>query len=705
MNVKKLVQQMLAVCMAVGMVMTVGQSVFSATGNQQMEAADYGDFEVGKVIVGLKNSEVPMQAFDGMSDEALCQEMQASGVQVYGTDAVRITGAEILMRFSGSQNQPYARNERLSGLAEIQIEGQEKQDVLDAIEVLEQNPNVAFAEPSGYYTLADTVPNDPDYGLLYGMENISAPMVWDECTGSNEVVVAVIDTGIDYNHEDLAANMWNNPGEIPGNGVDDDGNGYVDDVYGWDFGRNTNDPIDAQGHGTHCAGIIGAVGDNGIGTVGVCWNVKLAALRIADENNKLPTSAAIDAIDYANQMDIPIISASWGNNVSSLGLGIAIQKYNGLFIAGAGNDGKNEVYYPARYNYKNLISVTSIDNKNALSSFSNYDEADVHIGAPGTGVYSCLPNNEYGYKSGTSMATPHVAGAAALLKAYEPDLSPIQIKQRILNGAIRTPALEGKVSTGGRLNVYNALFMPGFAPEDIQLSYENSKCVLRWGADYNADEFEIMINEDGNILKTTDRLYPFYFDEEIKGKQYNMKIRSKDNQTNTYSEWKKVGIQLCPYGDANEDGKVDMADATRVSQSLKGLVTLTESQRILADVDGDGNITENDFQLLMEYSVKIIKEFPIGKFVIKNSNEVWNNVSDYTILPYGDANEDGKVDAVDVTRVSQALNGLVTLTQKQKLLADVDGDGNITPWDHYLLMDYSVNKITEFPVGDNVIFL
>ncbi len=705
MKVKKLVQQMLAVCMAMGMLMTAGQGVFSAAENQQMEAADYGDFEVGKVIVGLKNSEVPMQALDGMSDEALCQEMQASGVQVYGTDAVRITGAEILMRFSGSQNQPYARNERLSGLAEIQIEGQEKQDVLDAIEVLEQNPNVAFAEPSGYYTLADTVPNDPDYGLLYGMENISAPMVWDECTGSNEVVVAVIDTGIDYNHEDLAANMWNNPGEIPGNGVDDDGNGYVDDVYGWDFGRNTNDPIDAQGHGTHCAGIIGAVGDNGIGTVGVCWNVKLAALRMADENNKLSVSAGIKAVDYANRMNIPIISASWGGYGLFIGLSTAIQAYNGLFIACAGNDGENGAWYPAGYDLDNIISVASIDKKNALSYFSNYDEVSVDIGAPGTGVYSCLPNNEYGYKSGTSMATPHVAGAAALLKAYEPDLSPIQIKQRILNGAIRTPALEGKVSTGGRLNVYNALFMPGFAPEKIKLSYENSKYILRWSARKDADKFEISIN-DGEETKTTHNRYyvfPAYDDKGIK--KYNIKIQSINSRTNQKSDWSTISVECFHYGDVNQDGSIDILDASAISGYLAGRKVITQEQKILADVDRDNIVTSNDAQMITNYAMESITEFPGQKIKVFYRTSKWEKPSKTIRKNMGDVNQDGNIDILDASMIIDYDLGYKKLTPQQKVLADVDGNGYINGSDAERIKQYVLEQKTEFPAGNTVVFL
>jgi len=326
--------------------------------------------------------------------------------------------------------------------------------------MLKNNPQVEYAEPD-YEIQLEATPNDPYFGRLYGMNKISAPQAWDKFTGSSSVIVGLIDSGIDYNHTDLRGNMWINPGEVAGNGVDDDSNGYIDDVYGWDFINNDNDPMDDNGHGTHCAGTIAGVGNNGIGVAGVAWQGKLAALKIANSKGSLNVSNAIKALNYANTKGFPITSNSWGGPSYSQSLKDTINASTSLFIAAAGNNGQldNDIAptYPASYNCDNIISVAATDSNDNLPIFSHYGKTSVDLSSPGADIWSCSPGNSYKYLSGTSMATPFVAGAAALLKGYKPNLSRDDIKNRILKTIDLIPALADKVASGGRLNVNNLL--------------------------------------------------------------------------------------------------------------------------------------------------------------------------------------------------------------------------------------------------------
>ena len=336
------------------------------------------------------------------------------------------------------------------------IENKTSQGVLDKINELRKNPAVAYAEPDYIVSISDTTPNDPSFSLLYGMQKISAPKAWDRHTGSKNVVVAVIDTGIDYTHNDLKNNMWKNPGEIAGNGVDDDNNGYIDDVYGWNFVSNTNYPMDDNSHGTHVAGTIGAVGNNSIGVAGVTWQTQLVALKFLDSSGFGSTSDAILAINYASRMGIAICNNSWGGGAYSQSLRDAIAAYGGLAACAAGNSGLNNdsiPHYPSGYDCSNIIAVAATDQNDNKPSFSNYGATSVDLGAPGSNIYSTTPGNGYGYKTGTSMATPHVSGAAAIIKAVYPSYSTAQIKTCILTNVDPVSSLNGKTVTGGRLNV------------------------------------------------------------------------------------------------------------------------------------------------------------------------------------------------------------------------------------------------------------
>src|SRR3989344_105505 len=370
---------------------------------------------------------------------------------------------------------------------------EQNEDVPTAITKLKQDPLVEYAEPN-YIVHSSVIPNDPNFSKLWGLYNtgqtggisgahINAPPAWDSTHDSN-IVVGIIDTGIDYNHEDLASNVWTNPGEIAGNGKDDDNNGFIDDIHGWDFANSDKDPIDDNGHGTHVAGTIGAIGNNGVGIVGVNWNVKMAALKFLNRYGSGTTANAVKAVLYANMMGFKITNNSWGGGGYTQSLYDAINAANNagnLFVAAAGNSGNNtdsSANYPASYNLPNIISVAATDHKDNLASFSNYGGNSVDLGAPGVDIYSTVPKGScslcdssgYDFLSGTSMATPHVSGVAALVWSAENGLSNLAIKDKILYSTDALSSLSGKTISGGRLNLHKALTQSYTAPTPTQVT-------------------------------------------------------------------------------------------------------------------------------------------------------------------------------------------------------------------------------------------
>jgi len=285
-------------------------------------------------------------------------------------------------------------------------------------------PFIVFVEPN-FIGDFHRVPNDPLLGELYGMNTINASAAWHCVTGHPHALVGVLDSGVDDTHLDLIENL-----RIPSD-------------------PKFNDIKDFTGHGTHVAGTIGAVGNNRIGITGVCWHAGMIVFKVGDRNIDL--ASAITAIHYATINDIPILNCSWGGRQHSEALRFAIQQYKGLVIASAGNTGTNNdtiPMYPASYRLPNIISVAATDQNNRLTRFSNYGERNVHIAAPGADILSTAINNKYEYKSGTSMATPHVTGAAVLLKVFKPNLTTTQMRSIILSTATRTPETDSKVSTG-----------------------------------------------------------------------------------------------------------------------------------------------------------------------------------------------------------------------------------------------------------------
>jgi len=345
----------------------------------------------------------------------------------------------------------------------------------EALKTFNKAKGVLYAQPNYEVTVLSTFPDDTRFAELWGMHNtgqtggvvdadIDAPEAWDIATGSQEIIVAVIDTGVDYTHPDLAGNMWVNEAEKNGTpGVDDDGNGYVDDIYGYDFCNNDGDPKDDHYHGTHCAGTIGAIGNNSQGVAGVCWNVKIMALKFLNSSGSGWTDDAIDCVQYSMQMGANLSSNSWGGGGYSQALKDAIDAAGAagmLFVAAAGNDGvDNDVWphYPSSYSSDSLIAVLATDHSDYKASFSNYGLVSVDLGAPGVNILSCKPNSGYQSLSGTSMATPHVAGACALVWSMDSAMSGAEVKDILLRSVDQIPALAGKCVTGGRLNLFNAL--------------------------------------------------------------------------------------------------------------------------------------------------------------------------------------------------------------------------------------------------------
>jgi subtilisin family serine protease len=351
-------------------------------------------------------------------------------------------------------------------------------DVQAAVDAMRNDPDVEYAEPNWIYQ-HEAVSNDPyvTSGQLWGMGTgfgSQAVTAWgNNKTNCSGVYVGIIDEGYMYTHADLAGNAGTNPFETPGNGVDDDGNGLRDDVYGWDFASNNASVFDGLGddHGTHVAGTIGAVGGNATGVAGVCWSgIRLLSAKFLGSTGGT-TANAIKAVDYFTNLrlrglNIVATNNSWGGGGFSQALQDAIERANAagvLFIAAAGNSSANcetSSCYPAEYPNANIISVASITSSGAMSSFSNYGSTTIDIGAPGSGIWSTVPggrrNNptsSYASYNGTSMATPHVTGAAALYASQNPGATAAQIKAAILSSAVATPSLAGRTVTGGRLNV------------------------------------------------------------------------------------------------------------------------------------------------------------------------------------------------------------------------------------------------------------
>ena len=369
-----------------------------------------------------------------------------------------------------------------TGAELIKLPGISRDELIKLKDILDKSGLVQYAEFDYLVHPAEFPSNDPLFFRLWGLQNrgqiiefitgkdgidINAVPAWTITRGSPELVVAVIDTGVDLGHPELQDRAWINPGEIPGNGIDDDNDGYVDDINGWDFLNNDNTVYDAADndiHGTHVAGTIAANFNNGQGICGVAPNVKIMALKFIGPDGGT-ISGAISAIEYAGRMGVRLSNNSWSGTEYSQAMKDAIDQSGMLFVAASGNSGADTdsaPEYPAAYASDNIISVAAIDNRGNLPTWSNYGPATVDLGAPGAGIYSIfelIPNSHYLYGpiSGTSQATPHVTGTAALVMSQFSGLTAQQVKDRIIASVKPLASLQGKTVSGGMVDAYGAL--------------------------------------------------------------------------------------------------------------------------------------------------------------------------------------------------------------------------------------------------------
>ena len=388
-----------------------------------------------------------------------------------GSDKTRVAAA-----LSKSSLAPVGSYRSIPGLQRVRL--QPGAQLAQAKSSIEQSADVEYVEPN-FIVHEQVMPDDPEFSRQWGLHNlgidfgapdadIDAPEAWDITTGSADVVVAVVDSGVDYTHEDLAANIFASATDCNSNGIDDDASGYADDCHGIDTANGDSDPMDDRGHGTHVSGTIGAIGNNAIGVAGVAWNVRILPCKFLDDTGSGSTADAIECLDYiatlkARGVNIVAANNSWGGLDLSLALrdAIAALRDRGvLMVAAAGNeleDNDVQPSFPCAYDVSNVICVAATNPGDFRPTFSNYGVSTVHLGAPGDDILSTVPGNEYGFNSGTSMAAPHVSGAIALVAAQSPARDWRALKNLVLSSGDPVPNLTGWTITGRRLNAHGAL--------------------------------------------------------------------------------------------------------------------------------------------------------------------------------------------------------------------------------------------------------
>ncbi|RPJ73851.1 MAG: subtilase [Alphaproteobacteria bacterium] len=455
---------------------------------------------MNKLLLGLSGLAVGSGMFTGLQ----------------AAETARHVPGEIIVKFRpGVSAQKFFQNKSISSLGiapkrEINLSYQKlnvisignEKSLASALTALKNNSEIEYAEPNYIYSIAvmpkeaiktikkmesspfvdfsAATPDDSSFDQLWGLRNsgsnepqgkagiegvdVNALKAWDLTKGSHAVKIAVIDTGVDYNHPDLQGNVWVNQAELKGKkGVDDDGNGYVDDVHGYDFANNDNDPMDGHGHGTHCSGTIGAIHNNKLGVAGVMADVTILPIKFLGDDGSGSLEAAIKAIDYATTMKVDLMSNSWGGGGRSEALFEAIKRASDkgiIFTAAAGNSTTNNdasPSYPASYESPNVISVAALTAQNDLAYFSSYGRNSVHIAAPGHNILSTVKGGKYEVMSGTSMATPHVSGVLGLLLAKEGRLAHDVMRERLTLTGVPVSALRGKTQTASRIDAYNLL--------------------------------------------------------------------------------------------------------------------------------------------------------------------------------------------------------------------------------------------------------
>lgn len=422
--------------------------------NVYADEYDELDFDYGSVLVQLKP-----QITDAVS---MCsdpfEELNISDAKcIFGDDTSSIS-------LFSDKTEPI--------IYVLDLENPSRENVIDTIEKLKAMPNIEYAEPN-YNVYEFSEPNDTYYqnGKQAVLDLIGAKKLWDFDIDCSDVAVGVMDSGIQTNHEDLIDNIWVNTGEIVGDGIDNDGNGYIDDIYGWNCGDSNGDVSYVDEHGVHVAGIVSAATNNSKGVASVARNAKIASIKIFNSSGKSTLSYIIEGINFAKKNDINIINCSFGgtgwgsSSVNTIKSAMAAVP-DMFFVIAAGNttsasEANNDkvAVYPSQLtkDLDNVISVANTTSSDELSSTSHYGATSVDIAAPGTVIYSTIPTSSYGTMSGTSMATPMVASAVAVMRAVNPNISAKEIKETLCSSSDKLSALTGKVISGGRLNAYNAV--------------------------------------------------------------------------------------------------------------------------------------------------------------------------------------------------------------------------------------------------------
>ncbi|MGD1701596.1 S8 family serine peptidase [Dapis sp. BLCC M229] len=563
---------------------------------------------------------------------------------------------QIIIKLNDSENSAESRalqeelGAQVSGTTQtlgIQLWTIPNISVEEVIETYRDDPRIEFIDLNYNDATLGLTPNDPDFSNLWGLNNtgqtggtidadIDAPEAWGFVppepgvipTGG-DAVVGVVDTGVDYTHPDLDDNIWINTGEIPGNGIDDDNNGYIDDVRGWDFFNNDNDPMDGHSHGTHVAGTIGAEGDNAVGVVGVNWDVEIMPLKIfSDTGAYAGDFAAIQAIDYATLMGADLTNHSWGTaplppgTLPNPAMVNAINNGPLLVAIAHNHTNDNDVnpVYPASINLDNIISVAATDHNDDIAGFSNYGATSVDLGAPGVSIYSTTPGNSYDFKNGTSMAAPHVSGAAALMIATRrdrglPDLSTLDLRQKVLNAIDLIPALSGNTTTGGRLNLSAGINQQGVGWGDVHfVTFDDRKYDLQSFGDFILAETARM--DDDWVVQT--RQEPWV---------------------------------------SNNSVSVNTAFAT-----------LVDGQRVVFDLDFDNRLQIDGVDVVLAD----------GEILSVGNSQIERSVDEYMITYAGD---DGIVDAADAKLTARDRGNHINITishfgRMQGLLGNNDGNSD-----------------------------
>jgi len=499
------------------------------------------------------------------------------------------------------------------------------------IEKLKDDPRVEFAEPDYIITIDTINTNDTYRNLLWGLDNtgqivnnvagtndadIDALEAWNVSTGSSNIIAGIIDTGVYYSHEDLSANIWTNPGELAGNGVDDDLNGYVDDIHGWNAISNSGDPLDDNGHGTHVAGTIGAVANNGKGIVGVNHHVTIISCKFLDKNGSGFTSDAVECFNYFSNLkqkgiNVRVTNNSWGGGGYSTSLYNSMN--NGiLHSVAAGNSGVNidaTPSYPASYNLDNIISVAATNSNDNYASFSNYGLISVDIAGPGVNIASTWINNQYYYASGTSMAAPHVTGAAALTWSVNQALTWHDVKNLILTNG--DPLAGDKTLTDKRLNVNNILLSISSSTPTPQISI-NDPSVTEGNSGTKTITFTLTRTGDTTQLSTVG--YSTSVGTANSGSDYVSTTGTVSFSVSQTSQTIIVTVNGDTTVEPNETFNVDLSNCSNCS---------------IADTRGVGTIVNDDYSL----SVSVTTDK--GSYKI-GSNVIFSvNVKDSNLISIG----------------------------------------------------------------------